>query len=365
MRQMLSIGYEDIARITEILHSLQCSAHLVGIDGSVVPLNRSASPIDASGGDTAVELHDSGVDTLRIPKNAALSGPIHDPEGHPLVSLEVVQRATDHSDSSQRLLRALIQSVARSITERWFRHAHRHEWVVAAMRPDAPGTYLLLAMDRDQCLLGADLKARHYLETRGLRFERRAPLSVFFQSGLGKLPPRICGDALVRLLARSGEAWIGLVTPPDIGATGLRLDQRSVFHARPRLSSLTRLWSEAEDRQQRGLTHGAVRRVQEYIETHLESRLDIRELARVAGKSESQFSRLFHKAVGVPPHRYIVQCRVIRARELLATTRLPLTAIALAIGFSDQSHFSRCFHQLVGVPPRAFRGFADGTRGSQ
>jgi AraC family transcriptional regulator len=46
----------------------------------------------------------------------------------------------------------------------------------------------------------------------------------------------------------------------------------------------------------------------------------------------------------------------MRARELLATTNLPLTEIALTTGFSDQSHFSRRFHEIVGIPPGAFRG---------
>jgi AraC family transcriptional regulator len=74
--------------------------------------------------------------------------------------------------------------------------------------------------------------------------------------------------------------------------------------------------------------------------------------------SASHFSRSFHKAVGVSPHTYVLQCRVMRAQELLATTQLPLTEIALTIGFSDQSHFSRRFHELIGMPPRMFRRLA-------
>jgi transcriptional regulator GlxA family with amidase domain len=57
----------------------------------------------------------------------------------------------------------------------------------------------------------------------------------------------------------------------------------------------------------------------------------------------------------VSPHRYVVQCRVIRAQELLATTQLSLTEIALTSGFADHSHFSRRFHQLMGIAPREFR----------
>ena len=103
------------------------------------------------------------------------------------------------------------------------------------------------------------------------------------------------------------------------------------------------------------------RRVRAYVEAHLDSRLDVYALARLVGLSPSQFSRLFQKAVGVSPHRYVVQCRVTRARELLATTRLSLTEIALTIGFADHSHFSRRFHEFTGVPPREFRRLGGAT----
>jgi AraC family transcriptional regulator len=52
---------------------------------------------------------------------------------------------------------------------------------------------------------------------------------------------------------------------------------------------------------------------------------------------------------------------VIRAQELLATTQLSLTEIALTSGFADHSHFSRRFHQLMGVAPREFRRLAAGA----
>ena len=107
--------------------------------------------------------------------------------------------------------------------------------------------------------------------------------------------------------------------------------------------------------QQHDLARETFRRVRDYVDAHLSSRLDVHALARIVGLSASQFSRTFQKAVGVSPYRYVVQCRVIRARELLATTRLPLTEIALTSGFADHSHFSRRFHEFTGVQPREFR----------
>jgi AraC family transcriptional regulator len=107
--------------------------------------------------------------------------------------------------------------------------------------------------------------------------------------------------------------------------------------------------------------HKTFTHVREYVDAHLSSKLDVHALARVVGLSASQFSRVFQKAVGVSPHRYVVQCRVRRARELLATTQLSLTDIALTSGFADHSHFSRRFHEFMGVPPREFRRLVAGA----
>ena len=346
--RLLSSAHEDLARVGQILRTQRCSARLLGIDGSV---------IDLSNHDPDVELHEPRLGDSGLAR-PALTAPIFDAQGRLFASLQVIQGATDYSDSSQRLLRALIESTARCITERLFRLAHGREWIVAAMRRDSPGTYLLLATDSGQGLLGADRAARQWLETRGMRFEQRLPLSRLFQSGVGNLPPRSCGDTEVTLVTASGEAWIGLVTPPDIGATASCLDQRAVLHARPRLNSLTRSWPGSGGGRQRDRTREAFGRVRQYVDANLDARLDVQALAQMIGMSASHFSRSFHKAVGVSPHMYVLQCRVIRAQELLATTQLPLAEIALSIGFSDQSHFSRRFHELIGVPPRKFRRLA-------
>jgi AraC family transcriptional regulator len=106
----------------------------------------------------------------------------------------------------------------------------------------------------------------------------------------------------------------------------------------------------------RGLSQAALQRIEDHIAAHLDSPLDIDELAAIVRMSSSHFTRSFHRSVGITPHRYVIQNRVTRARELLTTTNLPLTEIALTTGFSDQSHFSRRFHEIVGIPPGAFRG---------
>jgi AraC family transcriptional regulator len=96
-------------------------------------------------------------------------------------------------------------------------------------------------------------------------------------------------------------------------------------------------------------------RVRQHIDANLDCALPMIELAQLAGLSTSHFARSFRRSVGVPPHAYVKQRRVARAREMLATTDLPVAEIALVLGFSDQSHFTRRFREMMGVPPGAYR----------
>jgi AraC family transcriptional regulator len=104
-----------------------------------------------------------------------------------------------------------------------------------------------------------------------------------------------------------------------------------------------------------GLPPRVLRRVREYIESHLDQKIRIESLADTVGLSMFHFARAFKQSEGVTPHDYLVRRRVKRAMELVAGTDLPLSEIAVTVGFSDQSHCARRFREIVGVCPRDYR----------
>ena len=71
----------------------------------------------------------------------------------------------------------------------------------------------------------------------------------------------------------------------------------------------------------------------------------------MANLSERHFSRLFKESTGVSPHQYVIRQRVEKARDLLASTDLPVGEVALVCGFAHQGHLARHFGRLVGVTP--------------
>ena len=91
-----------------------------------------------------------------------------------------------------------------------------------------------------------------------------------------------------------------------------------------------------------------------WIEANAAEPLDLEAIARHAGLSPFHFLRLFGRVLGVTPHQYLVRTRLRRAARLLAEGDLPVTEVALEVGFADLSNFVRTFRRAAGVPPARF-----------
>jgi transcriptional regulator GlxA family with amidase domain len=82
---------------------------------------------------------------------------------------------------------------------------------------------------------------------------------------------------------------------------------------------------------------------------------DYAQLAREVGLSEGSLRRKFKEATGTSLHAYVLQHRMVEARNMLAETDLPIKTIALRLGYSNVYFFSRQFKQMTGAPPATFR----------
>ncbi len=101
----------------------------------------------------------------------------------------------------------------------------------------------------------------------------------------------------------------------------------------------------------------------EAMEAHVADPLSLQRLARRAGVSLRQLSRLFQRDLGQSPMAFYRGLRLEIAERLLKGTTLSVTEIALATGFSDSAHFSKCWKRSRGSAPSATR--PGGRRGSR
>ena len=92
-------------------------------------------------------------------------------------------------------------------------------------------------------------------------------------------------------------------------------------------------------------------RVNELIVSKLGSDLSLCAMSETLGLSKPHFVRLFRRTAGTSPHRYVMQKRVERARQLIEASEVPLIEIASEAGFADQSHLNRMFQKTYGITP--------------
>jgi AraC family transcriptional regulator len=100
---------------------------------------------------------------------------------------------------------------------------------------------------------------------------------------------------------------------------------------------------------------GRMSEVLRYMAAHSAAPHKLAGLARMANLSPYHFLRSFKAATGVTPHQWLLRARLREAAEKLAATKVPVTGIALDVGFEDLSNFTRSFHAEFGASPRQYR----------
>jgi AraC family transcriptional regulator, glycine betaine-responsive activator len=93
----------------------------------------------------------------------------------------------------------------------------------------------------------------------------------------------------------------------------------------------------------------------EQMEAQLDRPLRVNELAKAAGLSVAQFTRLFKRHTGTTPAAYLHARRMARARVLVERTSLSIREVMGQVGIGDRRHFARHFRLQYGFTPRTLR----------
>lgn len=96
-------------------------------------------------------------------------------------------------------------------------------------------------------------------------------------------------------------------------------------------------------------------RVKDFIYGNIATTLTIEQLAAVAQISPSHFNRAFRQTTGQSPHQFVIAARLEHARNLVVTTRAPLSQIAEVTGFSNNSHMTALMKRTWGMTPSQIR----------
>ncbi|MFT8420050.1 MAG: GlxA family transcriptional regulator [Gluconacetobacter sp.] len=96
-------------------------------------------------------------------------------------------------------------------------------------------------------------------------------------------------------------------------------------------------------------------RAVQLMESRIDQKLSVGEIASAAGLSERQLERLFRTHTGATPAAYLAAARLERARRLLRQTSMSVTDVGIACGFMSLTHFSTAFRNRFGYAPRQER----------
>lgn len=169
--------------------------------------------------------------------------------------------------------------------------------------------------------------------------------TTWLMERLAGLPVRFRADGEVRRAFRA--VWRIYETVTDKGVRALRL-REAMLHL---LLSMV----DVSERERAIRKDDALERVAAEMRAHPERAWPMTMLERRLAASAPKISVLFKRQTGLPPHAFLLACRVEAAKEALATTRRSIASIADGLGFATPQHFAMLFRRSVGMTPRRWR----------
>lgn len=81
----------------------------------------------------------------------------------------------------------------------------------------------------------------------------------------------------------------------------------------------------------------------------------MKDVADYVHLSPEYFTKMFKKEVGQNIKNYILQVKVDVAKDLLGNPNIPISKIALDLGYSNFSHFTQMFKKFESITPTDYR----------
>ena len=95
--------------------------------------------------------------------------------------------------------------------------------------------------------------------------------------------------------------------------------------------------------------------VVDYIESHLDEKLDLEKVSEAVHYSKYHLHRMFTNTVGMTIHDYVQRRQLTEAAKLLIFSSRPIIEIAFFCGYESQQAFSSAFKSMYKVPPAQYR----------
>ncbi|MFY0688533.1 MAG: AraC family transcriptional regulator [Cyclobacteriaceae bacterium] len=102
-------------------------------------------------------------------------------------------------------------------------------------------------------------------------------------------------------------------------------------------------------------TEELIVKTKRYLWENLGNTIDMHQLAALFNVSYSNFRKIFKNYTGQPPNQYLIDLKILKAREWITTTDKSIKSICFDLGFESLQYFSRLFKQKTGLNPSDLR----------
>lgn len=110
-----------------------------------------------------------------------------------------------------------------------------------------------------------------------------------------------------------------------------------------------------EKKQPQNQEEAYLQKALDYLHNNYSYPVSIQQLARQIGIDRSYLYKLMERNFQLSPQQYLIEYRLMKAREMLTATSRSITEIAYSCGFKDSPSFCRMFKKRTGLSPGTFR----------
>ncbi len=234
------------------------------------------------------------------------------------------------------------------------------------------GSYLINRPASETACIEYILSGRGTVQIDGQIFEPRAGDSYFLQAGKDHLYYSDASEPWTKI-------WVNVSGPLlDAMVQSYKLENQSFFPQLNSRNSLETILMSAKEahtdcalncsisileilhRMSEALKgekvgNYAAEEMKRYLDGRVEETVQVRELAAIIGKSESQAIRIFREAYGKTPYAYFIDLKIDLAKKLLQGSRMSIGAISERLNFADAYYFSNVFKKHTGYSPSHYR----------
>lgn len=100
-----------------------------------------------------------------------------------------------------------------------------------------------------------------------------------------------------------------------------------------------------------------IERMKEYILRKHAEGINVNQIADEFNLDRRRLAELFRHHVGMSPSEYLIECRMLKAKEFLLSGDYPVKLVAECVGYSDSLYFSRMFRKYTGMSPSEYRKY--------